>query len=56
MTLPICSACNVERRLTATAAITKDHDIRSFECPVCHTFLRLVVRREQTLPREVGHA
>ena len=57
MSLPLCSACNVERTLTAIELAAKGHDIRSFECPVCQTILRLVVRRDPTLLKEVvGHA
>ncbi len=41
MSLPVCSACNVERRLTAIEPIAKGHDIRSFECPVCQTIYAL---------------
>ena len=43
MSSPVCSTCNVERTLAAVEPIVKGHDIRSFECPVCHTILRLVV-------------
>jgi hypothetical protein len=57
MSLPVCSACNVERTLTAVEPLVKGHDIRSFECPVCQTILRLVVRRDPTLLKEVvGHS
>jgi hypothetical protein len=54
--LPLCSACNVERTLTAVEPLVKGHDIRSFECPVCQTILRLVVRRDPTLLKEGGRA
>jgi hypothetical protein len=57
MALPECSVCNVERKLTAVEPIVKGHDIRSFECPVCQTILRLVVRQDPTLLKQaVGHA
>jgi hypothetical protein len=56
MSSPSCSACDVERTLTAVEAFAKGHDIRSFECPVCHTILRLVVRRDPPLPKEGGRA
>ena len=39
----VCSTCNAERTLAAVEPIVKRHDVRSFECPVCHTILRLVV-------------
>jgi len=45
MSLPVCSACAVERKLTAVEDFAKGHELRSFECPVCYTTLRLVVRR-----------
>jgi hypothetical protein len=48
MSSPLCSACNVERKLTAVEAFAKGHDVQSFECPVCQTILKLVVRREAT--------
>jgi hypothetical protein len=51
MSLPLCSACNVERTLAAVEPIVKGHDIRSFECPACHTILRLVVRRDPPLQK-----
>ena len=57
MSLPVCSACNVERTLTVVEPLVKGHDIRSFECPVCQTILRLVVRWDPTLLKEVvGHS
>jgi len=49
MSSPSCSAYDVERTLTAVETFAKGHDIRSFECPVCHTILRLVVRRDAPL-------
>ncbi len=56
MSSPVCFACNVERKLVAVAAFTKDYDIHSFECPICHSTLRLAVRREPTWDRVPGHA
>jgi hypothetical protein len=56
MPSPVCSGCNVERTLAAVEPIVKGHDIRSFECPVCHTILRLVVRRDPPLLKEGGRA
>jgi hypothetical protein len=54
MSSPLCSACNVERKLTAVEAFAKGHDVQSFECPVCHTLLKLVVRRGATPLKEVA--
>lgn len=58
MLLPVCSACAVERKLTAVQDFAKGHELRSFECPLCHTTLRLVVRRGNPglLKEGVGHA
>jgi hypothetical protein len=57
MSSPLCSACNVERKLTAVEAFAKGYDVQSLECPVCHTVVTLVVRREATPLKEVeGHA
>ena len=50
MSSPLCSACNVERKLTAVEAFAKGHDVQSFECPVCHTLLKLVARRGGATP------
>jgi hypothetical protein len=54
MSSPLCSVCNVERKLTAVEAFVKGHYVHSFECPVCHTVLKLVVRREATAFKEVA--
>ena len=54
----MCAACAVERKLTAVEDFSKGHKLRSFECPVCHTTLRIVVRRDnpELLKEGAGHA
>lgn len=56
MSSPVCSACHVERKLIAVVPFTKDHDLQSFECPVCYSTLHLVVRRKAMSDRVQGHA
>jgi transposase-like protein len=43
---PICTSCNLERKLVTIKPGRNRHDVRSYECPTCRDVFRLVVQRE----------
>jgi len=47
---PVCTACDVERRLIHLAPIAGHYQIRSFKCPLCNHVLHLVAHESERVP------